>query len=67
MNHMIVGTRWFWAQMCRPGFVRIDRHRGVNRDTMYVTKTPPEDVPGFVSEVIDGIHRDLRLKPLGPA
>lgn len=38
----LLGTEAFWQQMCRPGFIRLSLHAGVNgRDLFFVT-VPPE-------------------------
>lgn len=64
MEAHLLGTKDFWQQMCRSGFVRLSLGCGVNgRDLFFVT-IPPEHVPGFRTRVISDISNALNLGPL---
>jgi hypothetical protein len=64
----MVSTEAFWGKMCDLRFRRLSRLSGAVGVTVFVTLEAPEDVPGFLESVIDGIRTDLRIdrpQPVG--
>jgi hypothetical protein len=47
-----LNTEEFWEVMCSMAFIRLDLYSGVCRGARFITLSPPETVPGFVSTKI---------------
>lgn len=54
-----VNTQEFWRMMCDPGAVRTGLRSVAVGGNLYVTDRSPEETPGFMPSVIDGIQHDL--------
>lgn len=52
MEHRLCSTQEFWEAMCGSGFVRLSKHRGANRNVIYLVTTPPEELPGFMENQV---------------
>jgi hypothetical protein len=53
---MIVSAAQFWLLMCNAGFIRLSRLSGVMAGLIYVTLEAPEDQPGWLERVQQGIR-----------
>ena len=54
-------TEEFWDYMCSVRFYRIDKNYGAIGDKIYHVEIPPEDVDGFIENVVTSIFNDLNL------
>lgn len=64
VNYKIVNTDQFWKRLCDFRSVRIDEHNVAIGNTMYVTKTSPEEIPGFIEAKLKNVANALNLKKL---
>jgi hypothetical protein len=56
-----LSTEQFWRKMCDERFIRIGRNVGRIGNAYWSCRVAPEDTPGFMERVVDGIWDDLRL------
>lgn len=61
MDIATVSTIEFWDKLCDIRAVRTGLRSVAISNTLYVTDKAPEEVPGFMESVIDGICSDLGL------
>ena len=62
-NHVeIVSTEKFWRLMCTEEFARLSRLSGVRLGVVYMTLEAPEDVDGFIDDIISGVKQGLDIK-----